>query len=294
VKKHCWLFKLVRTLGTSALGLTLAASAAVAQGVAASVLPGDNFASDGIKTSAAGVTTMTWDVNGVTRTALVFAPRLGVHGEKLPLVFAFHRHGDTMEGAAQKMHLQSFWPDAIVVYPQGLKTPRPIDPQGLHSGWQTEAGQAGLGDRDLKFFDAMLADLRQKFPVDDARIYATGDSNGGWFSYLLWAEKGQVLAALGICAGALAPSEHLTLPRAVVVIAGKADQELPFADQQQSIQAARQVDNATGPGQPCGPVCTLYPSTSHTPVETRIHPGGHIYPPWAASAFVEFFKNHKL
>lgn len=78
------------------------------------------------------------------------------------------------------------------------------------------------------------------------------------------------------------------------MIGGTSDNVLPFTDQQQAIQAARQVDNATGAGQSCGPICTFYPSSSQTPVVTRIHNGGHIYPPWAGAAIVEFFKLHKL
>jgi polyhydroxybutyrate depolymerase len=135
---------------------------------------------------AQGVT-MTWTVDGDSRTALVFAPPSGpsVAAHKLPLIFAFHGHGGTSQTAALGMHLQTFWPEAVVVYPQGLKTRSKIDPNGDQYGWQVERGQAGLHDRDLKFFDAMLAGLRQQFPIDDSRIYSTGFSNGAMFSYLL-------------------------------------------------------------------------------------------------------------
>ena len=236
---------------------------------------------------------MTWTVEGVQRVALVFAPAPAALSIKHPLVFVFHGHGGNMQAAAQGAHIQTLWPEAIVVYPQGLPTKSTIDPQGLRPGWQVEAGQTGLNDRDLKFFDAMVATVEQKFSVDDQRIYSTGFSNGALFSYLLWAERSKVLAAFGICAGMIWPSEHLTEPRAVAVVGGTADPVLPFSLQQQSIDAARQVDNASGAGQPCGPGCTRYPSTSQTPVVTRIHPGGHIYPPWAPLFFVEFFKLHK-
>ncbi len=239
-------------------------------------------------------TTMTWTVDGVQRQALVFGPAPATNAHPLPLVFAFHGHGGTMQTAAQVMHLQTFWPGAIIVYPQGLKTPSPVDPQGLAFGWQVRAGQQGLNDRDLKFFDAMLADLHQKFPLDKTRIYVTGFSNGATFSYLLWAERGKVLAAIGIVAGRLDPAEQLTVARSATMIGGRNDPVVPFTDQSNSIQLARQIDNATGPGQSCGPICTLYPSTSQTPVLTRIHEGGHIYPPWASDAIMEFFKLHKL
>ena len=118
--------------------------------------------------AALAQTTMTWTVDGVQREALVFAsaPLLATNVQPVPLVFAFHGHGGTMKAASQVMHLQTLWPGAVIVYPQGLKTPSQVDPQGNFPGWQVRAGQAGLNDRDLKFFDAMLATMRQKFPVD--------------------------------------------------------------------------------------------------------------------------------
>lgn len=244
------------------------------------------------RTAVAQGTVMTWNVGGVKREALVFAPKANGGAEKHPLIFAWHGHGGNMQGAAKSMHLQTLWPEAIVVYTQGLPTTSLHDPQGQKPGWQTEAGQDG--NRDLKLFDEMLATLRQKYSVDDTRIYTTGFSNGGGFSYLLWAERGKILAAIGECAGRLATSEHPNEPRPLLAIAGQADTTDPFALQQQSIETARQIDHATGQGQACGQNCTRYPSTTHTPVVTHIHPGGHVYPPWAPQTMVEFFKNHKL
>ncbi len=242
---------------------------------------------------AAQGTIMTWNVDGVKRVATVFGPAPNIRDGLHPLVFVFHGHGGTMQTAAQGAHIQTLWPEAIVVYPQGLPTKTKVDPQGLYPGWQIVANQAEVGNRDLKFFDAMLTTMRLTFTVDDARIYSTGFSNGATFSYLLWAERAKVLAAFGIVAGRMWPPTQLTESRAVLVIAGETDQVLPFAQQQQAIAADRQVDIANGPGQPCGSGCTLYVSTTHTPVVTRIHPGGHVYPLWAPPAIVEFFKTHK-
>jgi polyhydroxybutyrate depolymerase len=249
-------------------------------------------------------TVMNWTVNGVKRQALVFAPTENTKDEKHPVVFAWHGHGGNMQGASQQMHIQTLWPQAIVVYPQGLDTPSHVDPQGNKPGWQTEANQAApVGNRDLDFFDAMLQTLHQKFSVDAERIYTTGFSNGGIFSYLLWAERSKVIAAIGEVAGRLYnPPEHLTAPRALLAIAGKADTTDPFASQEQTINNdARPVDNAMGEGIPCqvpngaasGTECTRYASTTQTPVKTVIHPGAHIYPGWAPQEIVDFFKLHK-
>jgi polyhydroxybutyrate depolymerase len=247
-------------------------------------------------------TVMNFTVDGVKREALVFAPAPTTSKIKHPLVFAWHGHGGNMQAAAQGMHLQTLWPDAIIVYPQGLNTPSHVDPQGNKPGWEVEVNQAApVGNRDLKFFDAMLSTLHQKYAVDDERIYSTGFSNGAVFSYLLWAERSNVIAAIGEVAGRLWDTEHLTQPRAVLAIAGQADTTDPFALQQQTIETARQADNATGQGQPCplpngaatGTVCARYPSTTQTPVKTVIHPGAHVYPPWAPQEIVDFLKLHK-
>jgi polyhydroxybutyrate depolymerase len=244
--------------------------------------------------STAAQTTMKWTVDGEAREALVFAPGPTTVSIKHPLVFAFHGHRGDMNGASQLMHIQALWPQAIVVYPQGKHRPGPIDPHGNETGWEVEANQPnGVGNKDLDFFDAMLATMHQKFVIDDHRVYATGFSSGAVFSYLLWAERSNSIAAIGEVAGRLWDSEHLTQPRALLAIAGQADTTDPTALQQQTIDAAKQVDNATGPGQPCGQSCLFFPSTSQTPVKTFIHPGGHFYPPGAPLEIVTFFKNHQ-
>jgi len=233
---------------------------------------------------------MHWTIDGVQRDALVFAPKSTNGAAKHALVFGFHGHGGHMQGTSQQMHIQTIWPQAIVVYPQGLNTVSIIDPTGSKPGWQGKAGDSN--DRDLKLFDAMVATMEQKYTVDTRRIYTTGFSNGGLFSYLLWAERAKTIAAVGEVAGRLDPAETLTTPRALLAVAGQQDTTDPFAMQLQTIQDARQVDGATGAGQPCGPYCRFYASPK-TPVRTYIHPMGHVYPPWAPFQIVRFFKAHQ-
>jgi len=249
--------------------------------------------------TARAQTTMTWTVAGNERQAIVYAPApvAATNAVSRPLVFAFHGHGGNMTNTAQQMHIQTVWPEAIVVYPQGLNSPgQPIDPNGDKTGWQYEANQAdgSVGNRDLDFFDAMVVTMKQKFAVNEKRIYATGFSSGGVFSYLLWAERSKTIAAIGEVAGRLWDSEQLTEPRAALVIAGRQDHTDLFTFQMQSLEKARQADSANGPGQPCGQNCMFYSSTTHTPVKTFIHPGGHVYPPGAPVEIVKFLKAHHL
>jgi polyhydroxybutyrate depolymerase len=65
---------------------------------------------------------MNWTIDGVKREALVFAPKRATNDSRHPVVFAWHGHGGNMQGTSQQMHLQTVWPEAIVVYPQGLPT----------------------------------------------------------------------------------------------------------------------------------------------------------------------------
>ena len=63
---------------------------------------------------------MTWNVDGTTRRAIVYSP--SKIGGKTPLVFSFHGHGDTAANF-EGVGLQEAWPEAVVVYPQGLASP---------------------------------------------------------------------------------------------------------------------------------------------------------------------------
>ena len=238
--------------------------------------------------------TMNWNVAGFPREALVFPPVTG-GAAKHPLIFAWHGHGGKMDNVADSMHFQILWPEAIVVYPQGLNTVTNNAAGGY--GWQKEKGDDS--DRDLKFFDAMLTTLRQKYSIDDTRIYTTGFSNGTGFSYLLWVERGQILAAMGAVAGVMADSEQEkpAKRRALIAIFGTGPGTVSEEVKDKTINRARQI-NSTGTGQPCSkPVgadsCILYPSTTQTPVREITHSGGHEYPDWAPDEIVRFFRNHR-
>jgi polyhydroxybutyrate depolymerase len=233
-------------------------------------------------------TIMHWTIDGVRRDALVFAPHGTQGATKRPLVIAFHGHGGRVLSTSTLMHIQTLWPQAIVVYPQGLNTPTPLDPAGTSPGWQAKAGD--FGDRDLRLFDRIVATMKRSRAVDERRIFVTGFSNGAVFSLLLWAERASTIAAVAEVAGRLDPAETLTLPRRLLAVAGRRDSVAPFAVQKRTIERARRINRASGTGSPCGRYCTLYPSAiGPFPVETIIHPGGHVYPSWASIVIVRFF-----
>lgn len=232
-------------------------------------------------------------MDGVVREALVYVPP-NARVQAVPVVFAFHGHGGSMQNASRSFGYHTRWPAAIVVYPQGLNTPGKLtDPEGHRPGWQSNAGDEG--DRDLKFFDTMLASLSHDFQVDAKRLYATGHSNGGGFTYLLWAQRGEKFAAFAPSAAVAPRAVSRLKPKPVLHVAGERDALVKFSWQQQMMEAVRKI-NQCGVGESwhheAG--CTLYPSKVGAPVVTFIHPGTHQFPPVTPDVVVKFFQEHSL
>lgn len=230
---------------------------------------------------------MIFKVDGVERHALVFAPTAGGHA-KSPLIFGFHGHGGSPEASVRGMAFQNAWPDALVVYPQGLPIATNVDPQGIKPGWQRSAGE--VGDRDLKFVDQMVATLREKYSIDDNRIFAVGFSNGAFFTYLLWAQRPQLFTGFAPVAGLFTFAGEPKVPKPAVLIGGERDQLVKIDKLQVAMRAVRRLNGCAEQGEACGPLCTRFASSKNAPLVNVIHPNGHIYPPRATQVIVDFFK----
>jgi polyhydroxybutyrate depolymerase len=230
----------------------------------------------------------TWTLDGVEREGLVYVPESAAKSPT-PVVFVFHGHGGTMRNAARQFRMHELWPEAISVYLQGLNTPGQLtDPEGKKPGWQRTPGDQG--DRDLKLFDAVLASLKKSHKVDETRIYSTGHSNGGGFTYLLWAARGDVFAAVAPSAAAAARNRDALKPKPVLHLAGEKDTLVKYEWQQAMIAHLRKLNGCGEEGKKDGDLVTVYASPSGTPVWTYIHPGGHQFTADAPKVIVKFFK----
>jgi polyhydroxybutyrate depolymerase len=231
---------------------------------------------------------MTWKVGDVTREALVYFPKSA--GAKSSLVFAFHGHGGTSAYAAKQFAFHDIWPEAVCVYPQGLPTPVPkIDPEGKKSGWQKFIGDQD--DRDLLFFDAMLKSMLAK-QVDEKRVYSTGHSNGGFFTYVLWAARNDALAAVAPVAATMSADFKKQQPKPVLHVAGEKDPIVKFEAQAVTMLWDRELNGCGPVGKPAGKYSIEYSSRNGPPVVTYIHPGGHEIPDGAPRRIVQFLKEH--
>ncbi len=239
-----------------------------------------------------GVESVELTVDGVQRTALVYVPKtLPPDGGTVPLVFVWHGHGGTSANAVGGFGINRLWPEAISVYPQGLPTPgKLVDPEGKLPGWQSAVD--GQGDRDLHFFDALLAKLKATHPVDPKRIYCTGHSNGAGFTCLLWRARPDVFAAVAPCSGAAAYAAELT-PKPAMILGGKDDPLVKFEWQQRMMEVVKGINGCDAAGVPWkGGAGTLFASKGGTPLVTYVYPGGHMMVPEEAPLIVMFFREH--
>jgi polyhydroxybutyrate depolymerase len=232
---------------------------------------------------------MRWTVEGVEREALVYIPA-SAKQNATPVVFVFHGHGGNMYNILRGKNPDKLWPEAIIVSPQGLNTPGQLtDPKGELPGWQSGAGN--MNDRDLLFFDAMLKTFREEYKIDDKRIYATGHSNGGGFTYLLMETRSEVLAAAAPSAASAVRSLSRIKPKPMIHIIGEKDPLVRPEWQEATIMGMLNVNNCSNKGIPYATDATLYASDTGNPVVIYKHKGGHVFPQEAVGVVIQFFKS---
>jgi polyhydroxybutyrate depolymerase len=240
----------------------------------------------------AGLTSQTWMVNGVERSALIAAPATrGTDKGGPPLVLVFHGHGGSSAQAARSFRLHEAWPEAIVIYPQGVSTVGQVtDPEGRQPGWQHRPG--GAADRDLKFVDVMLTWAAERYAFNSAQLFAAGHSNGGSMVYVLWAARGDRFAAFAPSSSVFRLAEIKTAkPKPVFIVAGRQDALVPFATQQLSLAGVLRLNQAPREGQKWSGAAQRHTSAVGADVVTYIHPGGHPMPADSGALMVQFFKS---
>jgi polyhydroxybutyrate depolymerase len=165
------------------------------------------------------------DVEGVSRTYRVHSPSGQKAGVALPLLFAFHGAGGTSDSISRLTRLDEVADRAgfFVVYPQGIE-----------NRWNDgrETGTALAKVNDVGFVRALLARLETDYTVDRRRVYATGFSNGAFFTQRLACEMASQIAAVAAVSGQL--SQYLSTackparPISVLLVHGTADPVVPF------------------------------------------------------------------
>jgi len=121
-------------------------------------------------------------VDGRPRSYRIHRPTGWAGAEPLPVVFAFHGAGSTIDSLARASGFNAMADRErfLVVYPQGLG-----------ARFDTRRSSA-----DVRLVVAILAQLEQAGAVDRRRVHATGFSNGGFLCYRLAADMPGVFASI--------------------------------------------------------------------------------------------------
>ena len=282
----------LRIVAAAACAATISCSGSSA-GVRAPSSSTSAASSTGETSLQSGTQDVTYTVDGVPRTAIVAVPSDVSHAA--PVVFVFHGHGGSGRDIQHSQQIERVWPEAVVVYPDGLTGhPGKLDVQGTESGWQSDPGE--LGDRDLHMFDVMLESLQSSLPIDRARIYVMGHSNGSQFASLVLNQRpGEIAASANL---STTPNRYLpTDPvRSMFFAMGTEDPLVPIARQEAAIPLAEQhldIDPASAVTN--GDVTTEH-TTNNSDVELEyvVYDGGHEPPPEIPGLVVDFFQRNPL
>lgn len=132
------------------------------------------------------------DVAGTPRTYRQHVPAGLDPARPVPLLLVFHGAGSNADDMARGSGFDAL-ADAVpmvVVYPEAV-------------GGRFDV--ASTDSADLRFVDALLADLKGRHAIDPRRVFASGFSNGAAFCYRLAASRPGLLAAIAPVAGYLPP-----------------------------------------------------------------------------------------
>ena len=131
--------------------------------------------------------------------------------------------------------------------------------------------------------------MMKEHPVDEHRIYATGHSNGGGFTYLLWAKRGDAFAAFAPVAAA---GLHFAdaKPKPVFHAASEKDPLVTFAMQRRTLDRVKKLNGCDDKGEEWAKGCLRYASKNDAPVVIFLHGEGHRYPEATPALIVKFFQ----
>jgi len=174
-------------------------------------------------------------VGGRERSYAVHVPPGATDSRPLPLVIVLHGGGGSGAGAATQTGFsrEADRSGFLAAYPDGTDQPRPflnaLGKPGLLT-WNADGccGYA-MANRvdDVGFLRAMVGEIERSYRIDPKQVYATGISNGGMMAYRVACEASDMVAAVGIVAGAVLTPCAPTQPVSVIHIHGSADENAP-------------------------------------------------------------------
>jgi polyhydroxybutyrate depolymerase len=202
--------------------------------------PGDDAATTpdgaaavcGTRPGSRGLTNRSATVAGLDRTYRVYIPESASPAAPLPLVIVFHGYtmsGETMIEVTDYVALADAEGIALA-FPDGQGGPNSaLAPWNVGADACPSTGfllPVADGD-DFAFVDHIKADIREDQCLDDARIYATGFSMGGYFSHHVGCMRSDFRAVAPHSGGTHSLDTCTNEKMPIIIFHGKADPVIP-------------------------------------------------------------------
>lgn len=182
-------------------------------------------------------------VGGRKRTYLLHVPEKQPIAAPAPLVILLH--GDAGSGAQARnisgMNAIADREGFFVAYPNGAGWAN-LPPYSWNA--QTCCGYAqNANTDDTGFIRQLISQLIRQYPIDPARIYAAGISNGGMMAHRLACELSSQLAAVAVVSGALTVAScSPQRPVPILMFHGTEDPVVPYEGGRGSGQSSGRID----------------------------------------------------
>jgi polyhydroxybutyrate depolymerase len=178
----------------------------------------------GTRTGMRGNTSRTIMVGTSARTYIVYLPSSGDPSTPMPFVYVFHGYtmsGQEMYDITQYTTLADSEGIALV-FPDGEGGPDSLEaPWNVENTGQTVCGAgqgvSATGD-DFAFMDAMRADVSQDQCIDDAHVFTTGFSMGGYFTEHVGCYRSDIHGLAPHSGGTLADLSACTTGRVPIIL----------------------------------------------------------------------------
>jgi polyhydroxybutyrate depolymerase len=177
------------------------------------------------KTGAAGTRTVKIMSGGIERSFDLHVPANYDPTKRTPLVLVFHGYTMSASSIATATHFSETADKRgmIVAYPDGTGG-------GFNAGDCCGTASSNKVD-DLGFTRDLLGKLEAEYCVDEKRVFSTGFSNGGFFSYRLACELADKIAAIAPVSGVFGVDPATCKPKRpvpVLHIHGTGDAVVPY------------------------------------------------------------------
>ena len=135
---------------------------------------------------------------GIDRDFSVYIPESYTHDSPSSMIFVFHGFGGSNDFIMYTSNFNSISEreNFIVVYPQGSSF-------WGYPHWNVGGWTNSSSVNDVEFIDFLIELISDQYNINQDRVYATGMSNGGFFSYLLACQLSNKIAAIASVTGSM-------------------------------------------------------------------------------------------